>query len=716
MYPKFTSVILFFFTVITVNNTVDCDERLFRDDLKQLASEWFEIGDIFQSLLYPHRSTVASKLIATASQVPNISSQCELSLQQLSRDLLNNKLWAIEMLDNSVSASSGFLRRWVEFGDFDSCLDISNVDEDDATDIPIHGQYCMVEVAFALPHPSIKESIESINLTLSERYSRGHWLERGASVYKMLYTCGVRFSLCSPSTCTPSELENIINQQLPKNVPFKAKINPLSCSSNGEENTVTSSSLPTIQLTAQIVLLSLTSIVILSPLLLKYTESSCFLCHFDIVSNTQKLYSPTSDPLARRLTWVHGARILYLMLAISFHLTLLATLWTPETQSKYIFSKYSVNFPLWSEFFSNMTIGISVNFTIGGMLTWISWYPVMKSMKGSLSLTKYVFARWIRTLPLVTGALLIVLATPVTFASGPVWKIGWSKVINNCLSNWSFELLYTSNLLPVRSSCLPYAWYLSVDMQLYILSFVLLIVIFKSFKYGALIACVTCVTGVVYQGYYLHVHSLKYTADYSSNDIERLLEKEIVLHVGFFNYISSYTIGIVLGYAITSGYRIESALVRTIGWIVFVSLGLSVHLIPLVWKANGGVTSRTHELIFGALQRSIYSIAFSYGFFNGSNDQAGFLNTMAQWSILLPLGRLSSSMFIGHFFVIWYETFTTRQSMAFDLFSLTKRFIHTCIFSVFIGYFIYIVFEAPFLNFGKSLISNHKRKQVEKVE
>lgn len=693
------------------------DGLFFKEDLRQLADQWYDIGiDVLEPLLFPE-SKKLSQLINNTSGV-DISSTCQRSLGQVAEGLNKSQLWAIEMLDSSGTHGSGFLRRWVDLGDFDTCLDISNSQSTSLDHVHFTGQYCLVQIIFALPTREQKDKIESVDLSIAQRHKSGHWLQRGAEFYKMLYISNITFSLCVPSTCQPEEIEKVINNLLPPNLQIMAVVDPLGCSHTDPSSQVTSSSVHLAQKIAQVIVFTLTAIVALSLIIISHGPSWLipFVSHFDLASNTRKLTAQTSDPLAAKLIWVHGARVLYLILAMSFHMTTIAALWTPHTHSRYVFSKYSLKFPLWSEFFANMTIGISVNFTIGGMLAFVSWFPEMARKNGQLSLAKYILGRWVRTLPLVAGAILLVISVPPTFASGPVWKIGWSKVVNNCLANWWYELIYASNLLPLRSACLPYAWYLSVDMQLYVLSFVLMVALTRSLKLGLIIAFITSFVSIIYHGMYLHVNSLKYTADYNTTDIERLLTKEIVLHTGTFNYVSSYTIGIVVGYLIAKGYVLQSKYLRSIGWIIFVSLGLSIHLIPLVWKANNGPTSRFVELIFGALQRAVYSAAFAYGFLQGSNGQAGFINVISELPIWTPLGRLSSSMFIGHFFVIWFDVFTSRSSFDFTIYSSIKRLVCIFVFTLFIGYYIYIVFEAPCINLGKSLIMSKSKNRCKEVK
>src|SRR5687767_5286382 len=89
-----------------------------------------------------------------------------------------------------------------------------------------------------------------------------------------------------------------------------------------------------------------------------------FLGHFNVGVNSAKLFQETNDPIAQKLSWVHGARIIYLVVATALHMGIISAIWTPVTHSEYVQMK-PVNFPLLAEFSSNISVGIAVNFVMG---------------------------------------------------------------------------------------------------------------------------------------------------------------------------------------------------------------------------------------------------------------------------------------------------------------------------------------------------------------
>lgn len=156
----------------------------------------------------------------------------------------------------------------------------------------------------------------------------------------------------------------------------------------------------------------------------------------------------------------------------------------------------------------------------------------------------------------------------------------------------------------------------------------------------------------------------------------KLITVDAKLHLGTFNYISPYYIGILLGFLVVNDYKITDKVtfahgryiinichaqrILTAGWLFFPGLCFLVYLLPSYWKSRGEFT-RAHEILFGSVQRTMYSAGYAWGFFCGSNGQAGFLNPFLTNRVFLPIGRMSFSVFLTHFMFIWWDVFNLRR-------------------------------------------------------
>lgn len=81
----------------------------------------------------------------------------------------------------------------------------------------------------------------------------------------------------------------------------------------------------------------------------------------------------------------------------------------------------------------------------------------------------------------LTPALAAVMVAHITilryFGSGPLWPIIMSSLETNCRKRWWSVLLYVQNYVNPNEQCLGQTWYLSVDMQLFIISPLILLML-----------------------------------------------------------------------------------------------------------------------------------------------------------------------------------------------------------------------------------------------
>lgn len=144
----------------------------------------------------------------------------------------------------------------------------------------------------------------------------------------------------------------------------------------------------------------------------------------------------------------------------------------------------------------------------------------MKRRNGRIPFLIYVLVRWLRTLPVILACLMMIYACPNT-SSGPLFglqlrnftdncnKCGWADVTGfsnkmraSEIVSWRYMLyilyilyIYVYNIkyihtwyrfhkLELPFQCLPHAWYLSADFQLYVMSYFLVLLLFRKSMLG----------------------------------------------------------------------------------------------------------------------------------------------------------------------------------------------------------------------------------------
>lgn len=122
----------------------------------------------------------------------------------------------------------------------------------------------------------------------------------------------------------------------------------------------------------------------------------------------------------------------------------------------------------------NGTLSVNTFFAISGLLT--SFTLLMGCGKAKKNLTFFVMAvllRLLRLLPAYIGLICITLLFG-QLRAGPLWSEAVQRpVIDNCeLSYWT-NLIFLNNFINTRQMCLMHTWYLSIDVQFYVVGLLL---------------------------------------------------------------------------------------------------------------------------------------------------------------------------------------------------------------------------------------------------
>ncbi|KAI1283735.1 Nose resistant to fluoxetine protein 6 [Halotydeus destructor] len=675
------------------------------------SDQWSAIAAALTDINWPQRKQFADTVSQSITKSRHsLSAECYQSLSLFAHELPSSPLWAIKMLDSNRAWPEGLAEAvGAHFGQYDQCLSIQTPNTVDRKSA-FKGQYCLFEVVFPLPAHATKPKRLPLNETMSGTWFGSSWAEN----YSFLYYSSLTGAICFPSTCSGQEMEQLINSELSTlNISTSVKMWD-TCDTQDDYifNLDTIVNFPLHQKASILVLFLLTALVAISTGL-KYIYQDKLdlglLESFDATANTLKLFQRSKDKvLAKKLAFVGAIRFGYLLVAIAYHVGFVGGIWTPQTHVNLIkFEKTGIFFL--DEFTANIGAGISINFVVGGLLAFYTWFPeLIKS--GRLSFGKFVLARWIRSTPLVIGSILIVWAFPVQWGSGPVWRSGYNNITTTCLTKWWTELLYIANHNQPQETCVIQAWYLSADFQLYIVAYIFLVLLYKRPRLGVAAILLLIFGGVLFQGYIIVKMDTGAYFNASSMDMQDIVAKEGRLHFMAYNYLGPYFIGILLGFAIESGYKPSRRFARILGFFVGPCLVYIIPYIQLRWRSTG--FSREEEVIFGSVQRTVLATGVAMMLYACATGHGALMNALLSIKILVPLGRYTFSQWMAHFLFVWYDIFTSRRPFDFMKLPLLNKIIASYGFALCVGYGMFLIFEAPFINLAKSAFGVQSSKPM----
>jgi hypothetical protein len=141
---------------------------------------------------------------------------------------------------------------------------------------------------------------------------------------------------------------------------------------------------------------------------------------------------------------------------------------------------------------------------------------------------------------------------------GPVKDIYSDKEYQRCQENWWIIFLFLNNHYQQHDMCYFTTWYLSADTQLYALSIIILIIIFK-LKYSNILLLAICVTiGITIPSMVSYLYNLDFiyriTPENSKNNMFRSFEFNAT-YTSTYSNMATYTLGLLFGYIY---YRLEN--------------------------------------------------------------------------------------------------------------------------------------------------------------
>ncbi|KAL5011558.1 hypothetical protein ScPMuIL_010109 [Solemya velum] len=232
----------------------------------------------------------------------------------------------------------------------------------------------------------------------------------------------------------------------------------------------------------------------------KYQPGYCgrILLAFSVYTNASKiLNTKQSAGSIRALNGIRVMSMTWVLLGHSYSFGI--------TITENVLPYFMVQFKRWTfQALLNATVSVDTFFTISGLLL---SYLVLKEMKqnnGKLNWFMFYFHRFWRLTPCY---MLVIMTYSTLFqywGSGPFWPE--TGIDPNCRDYWWTNLLYINNFFDMTKMCMGWSWYLSNDMQFYVISPLMFVPLYFSGLIGVAVSSVfllaTFITSGVIASYY----------------------------------------------------------------------------------------------------------------------------------------------------------------------------------------------------------------------
>ncbi|KYB27754.1 Nose resistant to fluoxetine protein 6-like Protein [Tribolium castaneum] len=401
----------------------------------------------------------------------NITQGC---LNQL--DLICNNgsvLWQMFDASSKYPISGISYSNNKDLGNFDECMSISYKSFDGA----VKGKFCALSIAivnpFLKPIPDPFNIITNKQTTLAEVVTPKQ-IDRNVRDIAEKITITV-LSLCIPDQCTPREIGLYFlwgQFESTKLVNFVDKVPCMTKDSNIDFKW--GDIVFTTLLAFVLLLIVLCTSYDLMIMKMKREPKHPVYVSFSLITNGRKLLNVNYNPSPDQIQCLNGMRFISMMWVIAGH-NFVAVEQVPIINYAEM-KEYADNVKV--QYVASAPIAVDTFFFLSGFLLTFGYLKSAVKMGVGEQISKVpmmIIHRYLRLTPAVIMLYLTTITIYRMLGTGPLWDTVTQTISKPCEQYWWPFLLYIQNYYNYNDLCLTHTWYLSADMQMFILAPLVLI-------------------------------------------------------------------------------------------------------------------------------------------------------------------------------------------------------------------------------------------------
>ncbi|XP_055551537.1 nose resistant to fluoxetine protein 6-like [Wyeomyia smithii] len=372
---------------------------------------------------------------------------------------------------------------------------------------------------------------------------------------------------------------------------------------------------------------------------------SCFSLYRNVCSILHIPPKPKSSESRKSETieCAHGIRALSMIWIIVVHIhesIVPVPMNNPEARNDYLDSFGSVLI------FGMGYLAVDTFLALSGML--VAW-NILKELdkKGKINPLMLYLHRYIRITAPFAALVLFVVSFSKYMGEGLLWKSIIERNAEICSQYWWSALLHIQNYVNPRSMCLGWTWYLSVDMQLYIIGPAL---IYPLWRFGKRVLIVIAALAVLSMAC---VFTTFLVNDFRiSQQAPNSADRSVMTYYPTHARMAVWLFGTIFGYIL---YTTKSTKVRltkrhyVIGWATcFALLGLMTYALYEFVRTDFNEFSNVADAFYEALYRSVFGICVMWIIFACVNGKGGLIDELLSSSLWQPFSKLSFTMYLLH--------------------------------------------------------------------
>ena len=405
-----------------------------------------------------------------------------------------------------------------------------------------------------------------------------------------------------------------------------------------------------------------------------------FITAFSIIKNLGIILS-TKQP-SNAITCINGIRVIstsWIILGHTFlYFEFMGYGWINDN---FIIRHYLTQFsfqPIVNYYFS-----VDSFFFMSGVLASYLTLIEMQKLEGRFPVLTYYLHRYLRLTMVYAFILFFFWTLIVHLGNGPMWRATFGNDLQkNCQKYWWTNILYINNFYPwkLRDKCMEWSWYLSNDMQFFVLAPIIIIPLYFFFTLGFIIAGILLVATFVANGAISGVEELN--ANPVQGGFPQLSDK---IYTKPYTRAAPYIVGLVMGYVLFKKIKIK--IHWFVDWLIYSALFLigACCLFACVYglfsSFDRGGLSLAENVSYFMFSRFTWGVSLALIVFTCHNGYASAINSFLSMGFWVPLGRLTYIAYLVNPRVITVYIRNLREPFTYTNIALAVNYIAMVILS-----------------------------------
>ncbi|XP_045494787.1 O-acyltransferase like protein-like [Colias croceus] len=342
--------------------------------------------------------------------------------------------------------------------------------------------------------------------------------------------------------------------------------------------------------------------------------------------------------------WVTGDTVAVTILSLIGLLTIISTTYDIVTRQKSADSKQSNEILLSFSVLKNAKTFFDIS-TKPGSLECVD-VGLLKNLH------KFYLNRLLRMFPLLALTILFEATLLNHISDGPFWE-SVAKSAENCRAHWWSTFLYVQNYLNAENVCVSITWYLAIDVQLHILSPLVLFWVLSGKRNIAWIGLTVGLLGSITAAT-IYNFVKNFPSSMMSNRTDEFMYYTIYYYINTLTRAPPFLVGMVFGYLlhVWRNEKVEiSKIMNIIIWLLVLAVqALTVYSSYPIMQSTWD--NQTADNLINSFVRPAWALALGWVIFSCVHGYAGPINWFLSLKMWKIPARLSYALYIMHYSIM----------------------------------------------------------------